>query len=427
MFETCPEEKKGAPCYNVLTKFPLVLEDLAVVQRQDPELSQIIQELEAGDNCPPYSLHKRVFHCCSCSDGKLKVVVPAAAVPMVFEFFQNSVFGRHLGVFKTMNNTRAHFIWKGMDNDIRTRVQACHTCALNKPAQTSKLGLLASEVAQRPFQKIFIDYVRKFPRSKLGNTTILVCVDAFSKFVWLKPVREATTTATLKALKERVFSNFSVPEILVSDNARCFTPNEFQQFCFDLGIKHVTTSPYYPQPSHAERFNRNLKAALISYHGKNHVTWDQNLTWLQLAFNTTKHDATLATPFEIIFAFRARSPLLHRWKIQDLIPEEVDKKQSVKIWNDVRHSLLKSHQRVENRYNQDRVPQPFEVGDSVYLMNHPVSHTGRGISAKLSPRWRGPFKIQSFLTLITVHLVQHQNNHFVSKARVSQLKPATCV
>jgi hypothetical protein len=62
-------------------------------------------------------------------------------------------------------------------------------------------------------------YVSKFPRTRLGNTMILVCVDAFSKFVWLIPVREATTTATIKALKERVFSNFSVPEILVSDNA----------------------------------------------------------------------------------------------------------------------------------------------------------------------------------------------------------------
>jgi hypothetical protein len=95
------------------------------------------------------------------------------------------------------------------------------------------------------------------------------------------------------------------------------------------------------------------------------------------------------------------SPLLRGWKIQNLIPEEVDKKQLVKVWNDVRQNLLRSHQRVENQYNQDRVLQPLKVGDSVYLMNHPVSHSGRKISAKLSPRWRGPFKIQSFLTLVT--------------------------
>jgi transposase InsO family protein len=92
---------------------------------------------------------------------------------------------------------------------------------------------------------------------------ILVCADAFSKFVWLIRVRETTTVATIKALKGRVFPNFSKPEVLVSDNARCFTSDDFQQFCFDLSLKHATTSPYYRQPSHAERFSRNLRAALV--------------------------------------------------------------------------------------------------------------------------------------------------------------------
>jgi hypothetical protein len=82
----------------------------------------------------------------------------------------------------------------------------------SKPAQNTRLGLLSSDVAQRPRQKLFIEYVDKFPRSKTGNTVILVCVDAFSKFVWLLPVREATTKATVKALKERIFSSFSVPQ-----------------------------------------------------------------------------------------------------------------------------------------------------------------------------------------------------------------------
>jgi hypothetical protein len=140
-----------------------------------------------------------------------------------FWVFPQFSFDGHTGVFKTINKARVHFILKGMDNHIRTRVRGCRTSALSKPAQTSKLGFLASDVAQTPFQKLFIDYVGKFPRSKLGNMMILVCVNAFSKFVWLTPVREATTTATIKALKERLFSNSSVPEVLVSDNARCFT------------------------------------------------------------------------------------------------------------------------------------------------------------------------------------------------------------
>ena len=174
---------------------------------------------------------------------------------------------------------------------------------------------MPSEVAQRPMQKIFIDYVGKLPRSKAGNTALVVCVDAFSKFVWLIPVRETMTKATIKALKEKIFCSFSVPELLVSDNVQCFTSQEFRHFLFWVGIIHVTTSPYYPQPSHEERFNRNLRNSLIAYHSEAHNTWDQNLTWLQLSFNLAEHESTKAAPFAVIFPFRSSSPLINRWKI----------------------------------------------------------------------------------------------------------------
>jgi transposase InsO family protein len=90
------------------------------------------------------------------------------------------------------------------------------------------------------------------------------------------PVREATTKVTIKALKTSIFYSFSVPEVILSDKAQCFVSREFKQFCFEMGVKHVTTSSYYPQPSHAERFNRNLRATLIAYHSNSQETWDQN-------------------------------------------------------------------------------------------------------------------------------------------------------
>jgi transposase InsO family protein len=231
---------------------------------------------------------------------------------MLFYYYHTSPLGGHLGIFKTINKIRENFIWKSMDRDIPGRVLHCTLCGLSKPAQNTRFGLLASEVAERPFQKVFID-VGKFPRSRAGNTMILVRVDAFSKFVWLIHVREATTLATVKALRNRVFSAFSVPGVLVSDNAKCFVSRKFRQFCFGLGIKHITTTPYYPQPSHAERFNRNLRSALIAFHSDSQTTWDKNLSWLQPAFNTATHKYTGATPFQVMFPFRAGSPLLHQW------------------------------------------------------------------------------------------------------------------
>ena len=175
----------------------------------------------------------------------------------------------------------------------------------------------------------------------------MICVDAFSKFVWLVPLCEATTKATIEALTQRIFASFSVPEIIVSDNAQCFTSHEFKQFCFEMGIKHVTTSPYYPQPSHAERINKNLRAALIAYHSDAHMTWDKQLYWLQLSFNTAEHEITKATPFEVIFPFRAGSPLLHKWNIFELLPEKSNKANLKRKWAMVKQNLVNSRNNME--------------------------------------------------------------------------------
>ena len=85
-------------------------------------------------------------------------------------------------------------------------------------------------------QKIFIDYADNPPRSKSGNTVILICVDAFSKFIWLVPVREATSRMTIKALNGSIFGSFSVPEVLVSDNAHVSPLGNSDNFAFGWGL-----------------------------------------------------------------------------------------------------------------------------------------------------------------------------------------------
>ena len=98
--------------------------------------------------------------------------MPVAAQSMIFSYFHESELGGHLGVKKTYAKIRAHFVWKGMSRDIRVKVRGCNTCCMSKPAQNTRLGMLASAVAEKPLQKLFIDYVGKFPRSKSGNAVI---------------------------------------------------------------------------------------------------------------------------------------------------------------------------------------------------------------------------------------------------------------
>jgi hypothetical protein len=272
-------------------------------------------------------------------------------------------------------------------------------------------------------QKLFIDYVGKLRWSKAGHSALLVCVDTFSKSVWMIPVREMTSQSAIRALEQRIFVNFLVPEMIVTDSARCFTSNEFWQFCLALGVKLITTSPYYPQPSHAKRFNKKLHSALLVHHGDMHTSRDTKLMRLQLAFSIAEYEASKATPFSVMFPFRANHPLHSRWKITELLPKSCTRKELKCRWVDVRKNLWESHHNMAERCNQKPAPVPFRPGDLVYYRNHPQSDVKRMLTAKFAPRRKWPFRIRSFLTPVIVSLETLKTRELITNAHISALKP----
>jgi hypothetical protein len=104
----------------------------------------------------------------------------------------------------------------------------------------------------------------------------------------------------------------------VSDNAAVFKSKIFYDLCFPWGIRHITTSPYYPQAPQVERFNRNLKVALSIYHHDQHTCWDDHFASLTLAFNTAWHEWTAETPASLFLGRDLNHPLGLKWELGDL-------------------------------------------------------------------------------------------------------------
>jgi hypothetical protein len=129
----------------------------------------------------------------------------------------------------------------------------------------------------------------------------------------------------------------------------------------------------------------------------------------------------------VVFPFRSGSPLLNRWKINELLPDKCNKRVLKQKGAAVKQNLCMIQANIAKRYNRNRVPQPFKEGDLVYYRNHPVSHAGRQITAKLMPRYKGPFKVDKFLTPVTARLVDLTKGNFVTRADVSLLKPGPSV
>jgi hypothetical protein len=348
-------------------------------------------------------------------------LVPLELRPMLLEYFHDSALSAHLGVAKTLHRICKVFYWPTIRSDVTNYVRTCDVCQRAKPAQNTRVGFHDSQVVPKPMERIFIDFVGPIVRSRQGNLAILVVLDGFSKFVAMYPVRKITSSAVVACLVDKYFPSFGIPTYIVSDNASVFRSRLFYNTCFSWGIKHLTISPYYPQASQVERFNRNLKAALTIFHHAQHTRWDENLPALAMAFNTAWHESTGATPALLFLGREINHPLGLRWKLSELDLQQSPQR-TKEFWDRALENLKRARDRVAKRYDATRREAAFRPGDLVLVKCHPQSSKILKQSAKIAIKWSGPYVVAKFLTKVTVQLANPDTGVLLRKAHVSQLK-----
>ncbi|XP_044317458.1 uncharacterized protein LOC123038064 [Drosophila rhopaloa] len=147
-----------------------------------------------------------------------------------------------------------------------------------------------------PFALVGADFVGPLPRTRRGNTMLLVFIDVFSKWVQLIPLKKATSAQLEFGFRERILSRFGAPRRLICDNGTQFTSRSFRAFCRNNGIQLEYTAPYSPQQNLTERANRTIKTMIAQYVNQDHRTWDQLLPEVSLAINTSTSDSTGFSP-----------------------------------------------------------------------------------------------------------------------------------
>ena len=75
----------------------------------------------------------------------------------------------------------------------------------------------------------------------------LIVIDAYSKYLQVIPMSNATSSGTIKALR-CLFATFGLPLLIVSDNgSQFFTSYEFEDFLRKNEIAHTCSAPGHPE------------------------------------------------------------------------------------------------------------------------------------------------------------------------------------
>ncbi|CAK1597525.1 unnamed protein product [Parnassius mnemosyne] len=387
---------------NILDIMSVSTEDwISTVQSSDDEVKRIKDVLEDPETSKIASIYKdytikngRVFRILK--DGATRWMVPKGVRWQLLKINHDDV--GHFGFEKTLERIRSLFWFPKMRKFIKKYVAACLECAHHKLPSGTKEGFLHPiPKVDIPFHTLHADHLGPFPRSKRGNTYILVMVDGFTKYVNLSPVRSTKTKESIKAFKT-LFSYFGAPSRLITDRGTSFTSKKFKTFVQSIGAKHILNSVATPRANgQVERYNRTILASLGSMaHGKNKNMWDELLHDIQLGLNTTIHDVTKKTPTELLLGRTVTNP---NQGILNKIIEDIEQSNSETL-EEVRFKaserIKKNQAANKSRFDKHRKKcAEYKEGDLVRIARAIVAAPGQ--SKKLEAKCQGPYRIKKIL------------------------------
>ena len=233
---------------------------------------------------------------------KLQLVLPAVRTQEVLTGLHDSPVGGHLGAKKTLEKVRSRFYWPGQKKDVERWCNDCFLCNSRKSPAKACAPLQPTENVHMPMQRIAMDILGPLPETERGNRYILVVGDYFTKWKEAFATKDVKAVTIARCLVNEVICRFGVPNSLHTDQGKNFESALVKEICEMLGIKKTRTTPYHPQSDGlVERFNRTLLnmlsiAVMDDEHG-----WDLHLPTILLAYRTSIHEITSATPFELMF------------------------------------------------------------------------------------------------------------------------------
>ncbi|XP_064483004.1 uncharacterized protein K02A2.6-like [Ornithodoros turicata] len=329
---------------------PSKLTEIQQATARDPALQQVTRYIRHGwpkhlsgvhsAARPYYSIRDELYLSNNCVCFRQRLVIPKVCRAEVLGKLHMS----HRGVTLTKSVARKAIYWPGLDKDIEQMVVTCELCQRYQRANPQQ-PLLDRNIPDRPWERIAMDFFH------LNDSTYLILIDYFSKFVEVKKM-EAITAADLIHVLSEIYARFGTPSEVVSDNGPPFDSRQFTDFNKQWDILHVTSSPHYPRANgQVERAVQTIKASL-----KKALEEGKDLNIVLLDYRTTPVSGSL-TPAELLMGRPLRTMIpAHPDTLNPHFPTQDHKQQ------------LEQKQRFQHRHGDQhtRELQPLDVHQPVW-------------------------------------------------------------
>ena len=386
---------------------------LITEQRKDENWKQIIEYLESNASSSDtlrlpktckitdFQLHNGLLYrnaeikCKGVSREKVKqLVIPKELVPIVLKYLHDAPCSGHPGKEKAYRQAQLKYYWLDMRKQIYNHIDNCHVCAQMKGHTRTPAPMLSYPIPQKPWERVHIDTL-ELPMSENGYKYLLVIIDYFSRYAIIKSMKCKNAESIAKILLEEVICPFTTPTTLISDNGSEFNNSILVELCKLFNIKKVNIHVYKPESNGVvERLNRKIITCLRNLINPHSISWDLWIPLVTCSLNTQINSATGETPHYIIFGVDKVLPysLLESksspiYNYDDYILTRINKFKE--IYQRVRDHMKQYSEDIRMQQHKRARTINIKPGDLVMIK----LHTPIGNSNKLSPQFKGPYKV----------------------------------
>ena len=96
-------------------------------------------------------------------------------------------------------------------------IRACPNCAKYHRGTPTKRGAMQIATVGEPWERLGVDVVGPFPRSRNCFVFMVTVIDLFMKWAFAVPTRNHEASTIAKILVENVFSNFGMCRQILTD------------------------------------------------------------------------------------------------------------------------------------------------------------------------------------------------------------------
>lgn len=283
--------------------------------------------------------------------------------------------------------------------------------------------MIITDTPGNAFDKISLDIMGPLPITNHDNQYILTMQDLLTKYSVAVPLREATSLTIADAFTKEFICIYGAPCAILTDQGTNFLSALMRQLTKKFNIQRFKTTAYHPQSNGSLERSHHVLTEYLKTQIDTEDNWDEYLKLAMFSYNTSVHEGTKYSPYELVFGRIARLPSSHSIIEENIEPTYHDylttlfnKLTDVQL--KARQNLIQAKERSKQYYDRRLNPLQIKTGMHVFLLKEPRK-------GKFTEQYTGPYEVIELLPLSNIKLRIGNRTRIVhtDKIKISHIQP----